>query len=188
MASGASEVSICNLALSHLGEAPITALADDTKPARECLRLYAATRDALLRAHNWNFAIQRTNLAEDPTAPDWGFGHRFQLPPECLRVVDVRYSSEWRVEGGYILADQSGPLYIRFVARISDTAIFDVLFVKALGYDLAAELAIALTQNNTMVQAMHELRAGVVMQAQAMDAIESSARRPPEGSWVTARR
>jgi hypothetical protein len=56
-------VEICNLALAHLGEAPITALEDDTNSGRACTRIYALARQELLRSHRWNFACKRVTLA-----------------------------------------------------------------------------------------------------------------------------
>lgn len=52
-----TDVEICNLALAHLGEAPISSLSDDTTAGRACNQLYLITRDAVLRSHRWNFAV-----------------------------------------------------------------------------------------------------------------------------------
>lgn len=58
-----TEVSICNAALAHLGEASITALTDDTARARACNQFYGPMRDAVLRSHRWNFAQDREALS-----------------------------------------------------------------------------------------------------------------------------
>jgi hypothetical protein len=58
-----SEVSIANMALSHVGQHnQIAALSDSTEAARQCNLHYEQARDSLLRAHPWNFAIKRTVL------------------------------------------------------------------------------------------------------------------------------
>jgi len=55
----ATAVSICSNALRKLGDDPITSLTDDTERARLCNAFYEPTRDAVLRSHPWNFAIER---------------------------------------------------------------------------------------------------------------------------------
>ena len=195
MASGESEVSICNLALSHIGEAPITSLSDNTNAARECNRLYASSRDMELRAHNWNFAIRRGNLAADGTAPDWGPASRYIIPSDCLRIIEVRDATDWRVEGGnlgdagtvYIVTAWSGTLYIRYIARITDTAVFDTLFANTLAARLAMDLAPRLTQSNAVYQAAQSMHNMWSKQAKTMDAYESAPRQRPQSRWVSAR-
>lgn len=58
-----TEVSIANMALSRVGQHnQIAALSDSNEAARQCNLHYEPARDALLRAHPWNFAIKRTKL------------------------------------------------------------------------------------------------------------------------------
>ena len=204
MASNQSEVSICNLALSHIGETTITALSDDTNQARECNRLYAVTRDIELRAHNWNFAMKRTSLSEDGDEPTWGYDHRYVLPTDCLRLVKVGYTANdwqgsgqgnWRVEGDnladsgrvYLVINLAGPVYILYVARITDVAVFDMLFINALAARLAMDLAPRLTQSNAIVQQMQQSYEYWIGQARSMDAFESSARPRRISPWITSR-
>lgn len=63
-----TQLELCNVALAHLGEARITALADDTAAARACSLHYGPTRDEVLRSHRWNFAITRAILTQSYTA------------------------------------------------------------------------------------------------------------------------
>lgn len=62
-----SEVTICNLALSHLGD---TATVVSIKPpdasvqAQLCARFYYVARNSLLEMHAWSFATRRVKLAE----------------------------------------------------------------------------------------------------------------------------
>ena len=148
----ASEVQICNRALQKLGSDSITSLADATEPARECNRAYFDVRDAELRDHNWNFAITRVQLAALATGPVWGFDKQFQLPADCLRVIEVNGLNDpgaWTVEGRMLLANAAAPLDVRYVKRETDAGLFDPLFAEALASRLAAELAEPLTQSNT---------------------------------------
>jgi hypothetical protein len=58
-----TDVSIANMALSHVGQHnQIAALSDSTEAARQCNLHFEPVRDALLRSHPWNFAVKRVRL------------------------------------------------------------------------------------------------------------------------------
>ena len=84
-----SVVDICNEAMDLLGAATITSLTENSKEARLCNRRFETVRDAVLRAHPWNAAIARADLAQDSATPAFGFSFQYTLAndPYCLRVV-----------------------------------------------------------------------------------------------------
>lgn len=62
----ASAVDICNLALSHLGDAATVSSIDPPEgsvQAEQCKRFYPIARDSLLQSHLWNFNVYRSTLA-----------------------------------------------------------------------------------------------------------------------------
>ena len=183
-----SIVDICNRALDKLGEAPITSLADDTKPARACNRAFEPLRDAVLRDHPWNFAMARAALAASTTAPAWGYAAQYTLPVDCLRVVTVDTTWPWTVEGGAILTDAGAPLYIRYVRRQTDASQFDPLFAEALAARLAVELCEGLTQSNTKREAATRSHREIMARARAIDGREASAETIADTAWFDARR
>ncbi len=86
----ASEVQICNLALSHVGAASIQSLEDKTKEAKECNALYEPARDAVLREHKWSFATQRQTLAvlpDEEKVDQWEFVYAY--PADCFAARDI---------------------------------------------------------------------------------------------------
>jgi hypothetical protein len=54
-----ADFQIVNLALTRLGDLRIASLSDATAAGEAATAVYAALRDEVLRAHPWNFAIQR---------------------------------------------------------------------------------------------------------------------------------
>lgn len=87
----ASEVEICNLALSHLGDRATVASIDPPEgsaQAEHCARYYPVARDSLLEMHTWNFATRRTTLAQ-VTMPfsQWQFA--YPMPADCLSVIAI---------------------------------------------------------------------------------------------------
>lgn len=140
-----SPVDICNLALAHLGEAPIASMDDDTAAARACLGLYEAARNEVLRSHRWNFAAKRVVAARLADRPAFGWSYAFALPDDCLRICEVNdsvdgESKDWIVEGRSLLSDDDECRLI-YVAQVSDVTTFDALFVQALALRLGMQLS-----------------------------------------------
>ena len=113
-----AEVDIVNSALRDVAGTAITAI-DDTTPSGEVANdVYTLVRDDLLRAHNWNFAIERTTLAAfHHPAPTHGFSRAYILPDgvgsqaQCMRVVEVDDGySAYRLEKLRVLHARNGDL------------------------------------------------------------------------------
>ena len=82
----ASEVDICNLALSHLGQArQITSISppDGSAEAALCHRFFPIARGLILEAHNWGFATVRVALAATGTPPEpWAY--QYAMPSDAV--------------------------------------------------------------------------------------------------------
>lgn len=156
----ASDVEIANAALTLLGEASITSLDDETDTARAVKRLYTLTLDACLRDHNWNFAQIRTGLARLTATPDFDFSWMYALPtdPLCLRVLETTLDTNeaYRIETYKsaseqvrVLVTDSCSVSILYVAKLTDPALWDALFVDAFVFELAYRLTHAITGHDT---------------------------------------
>jgi len=188
----ASEVDICNRALQKLGAKRITSLSEDSVNGRACNSAYEIIRDAELRAHPWNFSIQRSELAADATSPDWGRANAYQLPSDFIRLLedypeDNSNSKDWQIEGRKIYSDDDDPIYIRYIARVEDTSAYDSLFIEALAAKLAFELCEELTQSNTKKEGLRSDYEQAIRQAKRANAIENIAAEPPQDTWITVR-
>ena len=175
----ATEVSICSNALRRLGDDPITSLTDDTERARLCNSFYADTRDAVLRLHPWNFAITRASLAKLATAPAYGFANQFSLPtnPYCLRVLGMEYEDYiFKIENvathGRVLLTDEATANILYVARITDTNLFDAMFVDVLTQKLAVDLAYPVTNSTTLQTQMQKVFEKKLSEARSIDGQE----------------
>ena len=175
----ATEVSICSNALRKLGDDPITSLTDDTERARLCNAFYETARDSLLRSHPWNFAITRASLTQLSTTPAYGFAYQYALPtdPYCLRVLEMEYQDYiFKIENlateGRVLLSDEGTAKILYIGRITDTALFDSLFVDTLTAHLAVKLAYPITNSTTLQAQMHKLYQAKLSEAQSVDGQE----------------
>ena len=175
----ATEVSICSNALRILGDDPITSLTDDTERARLCNSLYVPARDAVLRSHPWNFAITRATLAQLSTAPAYEYAYQYSLPtdPYCLRVLSMEYQDYiFKIEhlagtGRVLLTDES-TAKILYIAKVTDTAQFDSLFVDTLTAKMALELSFPVTNSVTLQAQMQKLYQLKLSEARSIDGQE----------------
>ncbi|CAI9417255.1 hypothetical protein ANOBCDAF_03930 [Pleomorphomonas sp. T1.2MG-36] len=185
----ASTVSICNLALGHLGADKIDALSEASSEARACNRFYGQTLDALLAAGPpWRFARHATVLAEvTGTAADAGslgrWAHAYALPVDLMRVRALRPSDgplsadgsyPYELSGDRLHADVA-PAVLHYIRRVDDPSKFPPLFVEALSWHLAARLAMPLTREPGQRQAAFQMALQTQAAAGAADANDERA-------------
>lgn len=198
----ASVVEIVNRALGKLGAETITSLADNTTNARAFNASYAIVRDAELRRHRWRFSIKRASLPALSTAPVSGiYKLQFQLPSDCLRILDVSNdwpgsdisnyrtstTAEYSLEGRAILTNIKAPLPLRYVGQIVDTGLFDSAFTEAFACRLAWENCERITQSESKRRlAMIEYKQAI-REAIMANALENPPEFSADSSWVTSR-
>lgn len=197
-----SDVAIANLALTKLGDLRITSLSENTKPAREVNAVYTMLRDKLQRRYVWNFCKARTSLAALSDTPEFGFDYQYQLPSDCLRVLQVgeffpppsladyvgSSSAEYAIEGRRILSNDDGPLYLRYLARVEDPTQFDPAYDDAFAWLIAMNLADALAQASAAKQQL--LAQGfkdAIREAVTANAIENPPEQLADDTWLLAR-
>jgi len=183
----ASVVETSNRALQKLGASRITSLSDDSKNARACSACYTRIRDAMLRRHQWNFAIARAELAASTTAPAFGPANAYPLPADFLRLLPNNRECDWQIEGDTIVTNDNAPLKIRYVRRVEDANQFDILFDEALSCNMALEMCEELTQSDTKATRIKDDLKTAMAEAKRINAFESNSAEPPEDGWLLAR-
>lgn len=183
----ATAVEICNSALIKVGAQRILSLTDPNERARLMNEQYPKVRDELLYSHPWNFAIERVALAA-VTAPIFGFDSAFQLPTDCLRVVetDLPTTEAWKIEKDKLLCN-SDAVQILYIKKITATNVYSPAFCEALAYRLAADIAYQVTQSTTLASDLFQKAEQKIAYARSFDAQESQGDRVYADSWLNAR-
>lgn len=194
----ASEVSICNVALSRCGiNSSIAALNEDGQEAEICNLHYAEVRDQVLRDAAWPFATRYASLAlveEDPNE-DWAFAYR--APTDMLRAIriigDVR-SERPRVpfklgsdEAGLLIYTDWADAQLEYTIRITDTSLFSPDFASAVSWRLAMEIATPLTDNPSWSDRAARYYGAAIAMAGSNAANEQAPDPPREAESVEAR-
>ncbi len=192
-----TDVDICNRALSRLGtRATISALDENSAEARTASIWYAATRDVLLRSHDWNFARRRVVLAEQGAAPT-GWAFRYAFPTDCIRLLrlasatpnvsSVRFEVAGDATSRFVLCDELAAQAV-YTARVDDPNLYDAGFASALVDQLAAHIAYPVTQKTEIAVRLAQMARAALADAMAADVNEAEGvdeDRLPD--WIAAR-
>ncbi len=183
-----SEAEIGNSALIKLGaEGRILSLEDNSREARIIKEQFFKIRDALFRAHPWNFTIKRVGLAALPTAPEWGFSKQFQVPTDCLRILETDVpEAEWQKEGNVLVTDASD-INIRYISKITEVAKWDTCFCESFACRLAHDICYAITQSNTLKDELFKEYRYWIGEARSFDGQEGGTRQVYANQWLNAR-
>lgn len=195
----ASEVDICNLALSHLGDEATVATIDPPEGSPQagyCARFYPIARDALLEMHTWAFTLRRIQLALLPNSwPAWQFAYGRPsntlkllavLPPDAMndyttalpggygvRIEPQPFTAEVDDKGRSVIYTNQQDAVLRYTALVKDTTKFPPLFVMALSWHLASLLAGPILKGD--VGAAEGKRCAAMMQSYLAQAVVSDA-------------
>lgn len=87
----ASDIDICNLALSHLGnEANIASFDELSVEAENCKRYYPIVRGMVQESMDWSWNTRRVALALLDTTPPAEWNLVYALPSDCLRMLSIQ--------------------------------------------------------------------------------------------------
>lgn len=145
-----SVIEICNSALTKIGAESIVSLDDQSKTAIACKERYESNKRAVLRMHSWNCAIGRSNTLSNLNNPPFGFTYAYELPSDCLRVLDVNEGdTDYKVEGRQLLTDET-TVELKYIKDVSDAAEFDELLAELIAMRLAWDICYKITQSSTL--------------------------------------
>lgn len=153
----ATQLSIINLAFSHLTEPTVLTLDGDPRPPNvvKALSQWDQALDVALSRAPWLVATERRTVDAD-AAPvggwgDWKYSDRFSLPKGAIKVWSVAGGDDFAWERGVVVdvngavipvirAMYVGPLQVELCLRRPAEALTPLL-ADALAWELAARLA-----------------------------------------------
>lgn len=167
----ASEVDVCNMALSLLGsESAVVSLSppDGSAEAGHCKRFYALARRQALELAGFSWTKKRAALATVTNLSD-AWAYAYQLPGDCitpLRVITADVSvlpgesagAEFQIEGDVILTNEPDAVLV-YTRDVSDLTRASGAFISGLSYLLASFLAGPIIKGKEGAAAGRELRA-----------------------------
>jgi hypothetical protein len=176
----ASNVSIVNGALNHLGATNISTLDENSKAGRIMNQIFTRVRDDVFRAHPWNSLIRRSELGQETDTPAYGYSFQYALPadPYCLRVLEF--------SNGKLLTDESA-VKIKYIARVTDPNEYDANLISTLAARLAQDACYAITGSTSLIQVMAAMYQDRLKEARFIDATEGATQRIESTDFIEAR-
>ncbi len=172
-------VEICNSALYKIGAQRITSLSDGTKSSIILNDQYDRLRKEVLRAHPWNFAITWVALAATVNTPvSEDYTTEFLLPSDVIRVLSTNLADnlDWEIgynaDGNKCLFCNDTSVTIQYIKNVTNTTLFAPDFDEALAFRIAADIAYALVQSQSIQQNMFKLYQAALGQARSFDGQE----------------
>ena len=192
MASGATDVSVCNKALLLLGAEAITSFSDGTPAATAANTIYTEVKFMTMGMYPWSFTVAKTQLTKDSNPPANEWTNQFLLPNDMLLGVPraVRTSSspgaalfkEWEIAqssaGGAVLMTDATEIHIDYQKAVAEGSM-PSYFIQLLAYQMAWHLAEVITDQTQKSEYWRSIalgtaaesgRGGYFRQAAAIDA------------------
>ncbi|MBK3439269.1 MULTISPECIES: hypothetical protein [unclassified Pseudomonas] len=196
-----SDIEICNLALSRVAVTKaIASFTERSIEAEQCRVLYPHLRGLVLQEFPWPFAESIVALASlGSPAPGWAF--RYRYPADCLKIRNIvqpgfrrALSSDMEIPyqigydaGGRVIHTDQPEAVCRFTFKVEDSTFFDALFVEALAWRLAMDLALPLTSKADLQQFAAQQYQMALTLAEGSAFQESQSDPEPESEFVTVR-
>lgn len=184
----ASAVDIANMALIECGAEPITALDSSTERSRACTAAWPFVRRTVLRLHTWNPPTKRALLDADATEPLWDFATRYLLPTDYLRLLEVDTTGDWRIEGGFIVCDEtSDDLGIRYIYDEDDPEFYDSTLIDTMVLFMAYRIMNRLCADKGMRDRIERQYLTFMSEAKRIDGQEQTAAEIEDDTFITVR-
>lgn len=163
MASGDSNVTICNQALNLLGADVISSFSDTTNDAATvCNNIYDTIKKQTLSLYPWSFALTKVQLARSSTTPINEWSYQYDLPSTAVsgtplqvynssgtRVLPIQNYELLYTASGPTIATNESSVYIDYITSGISEGLMPSYFVQLLVYMMAWHLAEPVTDQTT---------------------------------------
>lgn len=201
----ATEISICNLALAHLGDEATVASIDPPEgsaQAEHCATFYPIARDALQEIHAWGFCTTRKALSLLSEVPLTGWEYAYARPSIAVKILGIYaegvtndddpqpYESEVLSDGTEVIYTNTEDAICRYTVQVTDPSKFTPLFVETMGWLLASHLAGPLLKGKTgmaMAQSCLAAAGTYLAQAKGSDSRQRRTRPTHTVPWIGGR-
>ena len=163
MASGDTNITICNQALNLLGADTISSFSDTSNDAAAvCNNIYETVKRQTLSMYQWSFAFTKLQLSQSSTTPIGEWDYRYDLPStavagQAFQVYNTKASLAQPITNFEMFYTTSGPaiftnektIFIDYITSEVTEGLMPSYFVQLLVYMMAWHLAEPVTDQIT---------------------------------------
>lgn len=141
-----TDIGICNAGLIMVGADEINSFSDNTFEAKLANSVYTETKETLLQYYPWRFSLKQKDLGGALSAPpEFKWDYQYQLPSDCLRIIQLQYEENYEIYGRQIYTNAS-PCKIIYQRNVSEPDL-PSYFVRSLQFHLARIFAMSLQED-----------------------------------------
>ncbi len=173
-----SETAVCNMAANTLDAKRLESLDDSGSFARFCRAEFGYLRDEFLALYPYAFAKEYAKLPET-TAPAYRWKAAYNLPANCVRVLEITRDGSFNGElikyervGRQIRTNLTGTLFLPYIKRVTNLALWDPLPARALGQYIALQAAQRITGKMGYIDKANQALHRATWNAQQIDSLE----------------
>lgn len=192
----ANSIDIINLALTRANLRRISSLDDvDKKEARMAALEWDVARDAVMRARPWNFAMRRNEPLALLAVAAKEYAHAYAMPGDC--VIFCRVTPKpggghaahrmGNIDGQTVILTNEPGAEAEYVARVTNSVLFDASFVEALAWRLASAFSLGVKNDPQFSQTCLQFYANALADAGKLNAGENNEDEAWESDFILAR-
>lgn len=196
-----TKIEICNHALLKIGADTIASLDINqndqeavVQSAKLCNIFFNQALEEVLRTYRWNSALKRAELPRLTEAPAFKWQFKYQLPNDCVRIVNVYNDkeayddrTEWVIEGRTILCNYE-TVYLCYVSLVEDVNTLDAFLTQAVIQNLAIKLSVPMQLDQAMQNNLiSEYNNFILPQARSVDTLENKYWEMEESDFLLSR-
>ena len=179
-----TDVQICSIGLSRLGQGAITSLADTDSVSVTCNIHFQQAVDWVLREREWKNCTKRASLPTPDGTPDYGWNDYYNVPADTLRVLDVRASdledytenlTRWNHEDGVINCDITDGIKIKYLYRVA-AANIESHIVAVIALKIAEMVCMPITNSKQLKESITMEYKDTLRDAAALDGMQGKNR------------
>lgn len=199
-----TQLQIINLALSHLGQNPITQteLTADTSPSAIAANDYwEPCQDEVLGEAAWSFATVTQSLSAIETLEDVEWSYMYDYPTLAVSSIwnvfnegtpTTKGKQEFEVkyvpsESNKVIFSNLEDAIAEYTYQVTDPLIWSHKFCMAMSYLLAARMAVPLAADTDKALKILGIYAPILDEAKRLDASSKIKKPPQSSSYVNAR-
>lgn len=188
----ASDVDICNMALSKLAADRITSFDDNTISAKECKAVYNMIVRYVQAKGPWTTNMFRTGLAQTNIVPSFGFAYAYQLPvyPLNLRVLKINEDDigdvNYRIEDGLLLSNEAA-VSILYIGLLTDSQTFGPYLEESIIDHLVAQMAYKFTGQQQVAEGAVKYAETHLQELLNLDGVQGANDTLPSDTFIDVR-
>jgi len=174
-----TDISICNTSLIMVGADDITSFSDNTVEAKLANSVYKDTKKTLLQYYPWRFSLRQVDLGGALSSPpDFSWNYQYQLPSDCLRIIQLENAQEYELYGRQIYTNVK-PARVIYQRNVSE-ADMPSYFIRALNFHLARLFAMSLQEDGGKMNVFDRAADKETARARQLDAQQQPTQRIPD--------